>query len=727
MGSHDQVDPLLGRLIAGKLEVLELLGSGAMGKVFRAHHVALDKPVAIKVLQKMSGAEHQHALRFKAEARAASRLDHPNSVQILDFGEDEKDGLLYIAMEFLEGEDLQSVLAKHRRLEGQRVAWIMAQVCAALGAAHQKGVIHRDMKPGNIMLIKKASEDGAISDFVKVCDFGLAKILDTSGEDSSSGPLTKQGAIFGTPAYMSPEQARGEPLDSRTDLYSVGCVMYKMLVGSTPFQSESATGVLMKHITEPPVPISKLVPSVDRKLEAVVMRAMEKDKNARFPDARSMRNELRRLLHDYGVDVPSLSASGFSPSLLGAGPGDLSGPEMTPEPALHAPVSREGSGVATVTDDRPAGARSARGLDDTLPGRGPNASGDAPGIETHRESRTLRRVPAPLPRSPSEAHTFQTLPPPERTAPPPATVPRMIPWLAALIPGSIALVGVGALCVYVLLGPNRGGRDPGTTVPIERSAPEAARRDTAKGLGASAVSPQSGALSPDDEPERALEASRREIGESGDRAAPPPPGSGHDSRGARSRPGRGAPPRTPTERARSPAASAEDTRTAEKIVEIKEPESVAGAAKSGEIKPASPEARETRPPEPQPVEASAAEARPAEPAKLGPGFKLSLAIEPTRVDGGVSKGRSKDALDRHRSAAEACVRSAVQKIGVETSGTIEVKATIDVRGKLKGMGVSGALAGVDICLSEAFANARLPAPDTGEATIVFQLKYRTNP
>ncbi|MCA9579935.1 MAG: serine/threonine protein kinase, partial [Myxococcales bacterium] len=202
----------------------------------------------------------------------ASRLEHPNTVRILDFGE-EPDGLLYIAMEYLEGEDLQARIADQGPMTTQSVAWIMSQTFSALAAAHAHDVIHRDMKPGNIMLVRRDSEDGPIADFVKVCDFGLAKIADGPDGSLTGTPLTAQGAVFGTPAYMSPEQARGDPLDARSDIYSCGVVMYKMMVGHTPFRAESPTGVLLGHIHEAPPKLTSWGLPVHPELCRVVERA----------------------------------------------------------------------------------------------------------------------------------------------------------------------------------------------------------------------------------------------------------------------------------------------------------------------------------------------------------------------------------------------------------------------------------------------------------------------
>lgn len=305
--SSISIDPLLGRKLANKFEIRELLGVGAMGKVYRAHHDSLDRTVAIKILISVPAIAEAQARRFKAEARAASRLEHPNTVRILDFGE-EGNGLFYIVMEHLDGIDLQDVIAQGGPLTTHRTAWIMSQVFSAVGAAHSHGVIHRDIKPGNVMLIEKVSEDGPIRDFVKVCDFGLAKIMD-AGSEMTGGPLTAQGAVFGTPAYMSPEQARGEPLDPRSDIYSCGVLMYKMLVGHTPFRAETPTGVLIGHIQETPPPLDTWGIPIHPTLAAVVERAMRKDPAERYQNAKEARDELRAMLAAEGLSHPPTTST----------------------------------------------------------------------------------------------------------------------------------------------------------------------------------------------------------------------------------------------------------------------------------------------------------------------------------------------------------------------------------------------------------------------------------
>ena len=311
---------LIGRTIAGKFVVEELLGAGAMGAVYRARQSALEKTVAIKVLHGELAHDATFAARFHREAKAASRLNHPNSMQVVDFGA-EPDGLLYIAMEYLDGRSLHHVLREEWPLATARIADILMQALAALAVAHDMGVVHRDLKPENVMVLRSTDDDGRPKDLVKVCDFGIAKITDSraySGERESNAPVTSAGFLVGTPEYMSPEQGRGERLDARSDLYSVGVVLFEMLTRRVPFEAENAIGVVLRHITEVPVRPSDLAPGVDRRLEAICLRALRKAPSERYSSAREMRAELRAVALE-GAAATAAEAGTSAPGLAVGG------------------------------------------------------------------------------------------------------------------------------------------------------------------------------------------------------------------------------------------------------------------------------------------------------------------------------------------------------------------------------------------------------------------------
>src|SRR5580693_7428820 len=247
-------DPLIGRTLPGGYRVTHLVGVGGMGRVYCAEQVNLARTVAVKVMHPSLGEEEQTAARFLNEARAASRLSHPNSVAIYDFGRTD-DGRPYIVMEYLRGRDLGRVAADEGPLPLARLVDVLRQTLGALEEAHALGIVHRDLKPDNIVLEPLRSG----LDFVKVVDFGLAKILqnETSARGPSGGPLnggalTRPGLVCGTPEYMSPEQSRGDTLDGRSDLYSVGIVLFELLAGRVPFVADTATKTLLLHLTEAP-------------------------------------------------------------------------------------------------------------------------------------------------------------------------------------------------------------------------------------------------------------------------------------------------------------------------------------------------------------------------------------------------------------------------------------------------------------------------------------------
>src|SRR5262245_92486 len=259
------VDPLLGRIFEGKYRLDDRLGGGGMGTVYRATHLLIDRPVALKVLSQRFVGDQTAQQRFRREARAAGRMQHPNAVTVTDFGATE-DGYLYIVMELLEGRTLRDLLAKEAPLDPARAVSIMLQVCAAVGAAHEAGLIHRDLKPANIFIEQRPN----LPSVVKVLDFGVAKFA-VEEHDDDYKTLTQVGAIIGTPRYMSPEQCSGAAaLTPASDVYSLGIILYEMLTGMAPFTADTPLAVALKQVSEAPAPMNDSGVAVPEKLEQVV-------------------------------------------------------------------------------------------------------------------------------------------------------------------------------------------------------------------------------------------------------------------------------------------------------------------------------------------------------------------------------------------------------------------------------------------------------------------------
>lgn len=261
-----------GTLFADRYRIDGVLGIGGFGAVYRCTQLNMNQTVAVKVLRNEHLQSIEHVKRFTREAQAASKLTHPNTIRIFDFGQN-KDQALYLAMEFVEGETLGHRLDEHGTVHWETLVHIMTQVCHSLTEAHAAGLIHRDLKPENIMLVQVAGDPN----FVKVLDFGIAKVMKDSDNDQSQ--LTESGMIMGTPTYMSPEQAKGEAINGRSDIYSLGVMMYEALTGKPPFQGDTPMTVLVAHIKDIPRPMPRdgSIPNVPSELEKVVLSCLEKD------------------------------------------------------------------------------------------------------------------------------------------------------------------------------------------------------------------------------------------------------------------------------------------------------------------------------------------------------------------------------------------------------------------------------------------------------------------
>ena len=294
-------DPWIGKVLLGRYRPISVLGEGGMGKVYLAEQKmgTATRKVAIKTLHPELSGDPQLVARFHRESETVIELRHPNTIQFYDFGELD-DGTLIIVMEYIEGKPLAKVLEEEGAIDPGRADKIIIQACGSLHEAHQRGIVHRDLKPENILL----TNQGGQSDFVKVLDFGIAKRDDA--EDPNQAKLTKQGMVLGTPPYMSPEQFSGQQLDARSDIYSLGVMLYELLCGEPPFLAEEPWDVIRMHLEEPPLPPSRRSPPVriPPTLEWMLLCCLHKEPEKRFQTMREVHEEMGHIAHALGVELP---------------------------------------------------------------------------------------------------------------------------------------------------------------------------------------------------------------------------------------------------------------------------------------------------------------------------------------------------------------------------------------------------------------------------------------
>ncbi len=349
VGGATPDDPLVGHTLDEKYRLEERLGIGGMGTVYRARHLLIDRPVAIKVLNQRFVEDEAARTRFRREARAAGRLQHANAVTVTDFGQS-TDGYVYIVMELLEGRTLRDVLAKEAPLDPARAVSLMMQITAAVAAAHEAGIIHRDLKPANIFIVQRAE----VPAVVKVLDFGIAKLAAESLDDEDPKTLTQVGAMIGTPRYMSPEQCDGIELTPASDVYSLGVILYEMLTGTVPFSGSTPLAIAMKHTTEIPRSPREFVTNIPPALEQLVLHTLEKQPQDRPADAAEFQRELLATAERLGLEHAAITSSPNLQALRNVG-------TESPSGRLVIDISRlrenraAGTDVNEVTVVRPAG------------------------------------------------------------------------------------------------------------------------------------------------------------------------------------------------------------------------------------------------------------------------------------------------------------------------------------------------------------------------------------
>ncbi len=308
-------DAYIGRQVAGQFHIVERIGSGGMGSVYKAEQPDMNRFVAVKILHPRYLSRQDLVARFRREARAMSQLSHPNTARVFLYGQLE-DGACYFVMEYLAGRNLAQVVRAEGPMPLERAVRIFSQVCGALEEAHTAGIIHRDLKPENIFL----TSQGGIHDFPKVLDFGLAKVTEKQMRPGSL-VLTREGMVFGTPEFMSPEQAKGQQLDPRSDIYSLGVIFYELLTGKLPFDAKHSIEYINFHVNGSPIPLNQRIPgkTFPPAIEAAVMRALAKDPAMRYPTATAFAQAL-----EYALRPDA------NPAALAAVPASTPPPAMAP-------------------------------------------------------------------------------------------------------------------------------------------------------------------------------------------------------------------------------------------------------------------------------------------------------------------------------------------------------------------------------------------------------------
>jgi serine/threonine protein kinase len=360
--THDGVllvpvkETLVGQVLANKYEVLGEIGRGGMSVVYKGRDTFIDRLVAIKMLQAQLVSDQTSLLRFQREAQAVACIQHPNVVAI--YASEIHDGQPYLVMDYLVGESLSDIIKRENHISVERVLKMFIRVTDALEHAHQKGVLHRDLKSSNVMLVK--GEDG--SENVKVVDFGIAKLLPSSGKQAQN--LTATGEIFGSPIYMSPEQCQGLPLDKRSDIYSAGVMMYEALTGEPPLLGENIVDTMQMHVTTQPVPFAEIRPDlyIPPSLEAIVLKTLEKNPAARFESMLEFKKALEHLdknMTDRGPDPLAAPRPGTQRATRTTRQGMTGSraPSSMPKPILDSAEGRMSSSRNPRSDGRQSSAK----------------------------------------------------------------------------------------------------------------------------------------------------------------------------------------------------------------------------------------------------------------------------------------------------------------------------------------------------------------------------------